>query len=52
MAAVCVCGGGGGGGVVCFKNLLFQKFLSGIPSECSVSKSLDLDQVRHFVGPD
>ena len=34
---------------VFFLNQLFQKNLSGIPSEC---KSLDPDQVQCFVGPD
>ena len=32
-----------------FKNKLFRKILSGIPS---VSNSLDIDQTRHFLGPD
>ena len=50
--AACVCGCGGGGGGCLFQKSTFSKISSGIPSECSVSKSLDLDQVRHFVGPD
>ena len=33
-----------------FQIQLFQKILSGIPSECQ--NSLDSDQAPHFVGPD